>query len=62
MAASGRPPLNRNDPSVPICVKVPSRDYDRLCDRARQARVTVPEVVRRSLHANDERPGKRNRR
>jgi len=50
----GRPPLDRTDPSVPICVKVPAREFDRLCDRARQARVSVPEVVRRELSRRSE--------
>jgi hypothetical protein len=56
---SGRPPLDRRDPSVPICVKVPSRQYDRLYQRAQRARVSIPEVVRRDLsHA---RGGSKNR-
>jgi hypothetical protein len=40
-------------------VKVPARQYDRLYQRAQQARVSIPEVVRRDLsHA---RGGSKNR-
>jgi hypothetical protein len=42
----GRP---RREPSVPICVKVPPRQYDDLYRRAQEQRVSVPEVIRQSL-------------
>lgn len=47
----GRPPIDRltPDPSVGVYVRMPSRDYDRFCDRARAAGVSVPEIVRREL-------------
>jgi hypothetical protein len=45
----GRPPLDRRDRSVAICVTLPSRQYDRLYQRAQRAKVSVPEVVRRQL-------------
>ena len=53
----GRPPLDRHDPSVPINVKVPSRLYDALYAQARQAHVSVPELIRRQV---ERRPDKRN--
>jgi hypothetical protein len=45
----GRPPLHPDDPSVQISVKVPTKQFDRLCQRAREARCTVPEFIRRHL-------------
>jgi predicted DNA binding CopG/RHH family protein len=47
----GRPPLDRTDPerSVPICLRLPSRAYDRVHDRASAAGVSVPELLRRTL-------------
>jgi len=50
----GRPPLDRADPSVQVCVSVPSQQYDSLYRSARDARVSVPEVIRRSLDKNIE--------
>lgn len=45
----GRPALDPGDPSVAIYVTVPSRHYDQLYRQASDARVSVPELVRRSL-------------
>jgi hypothetical protein len=45
----GRPPLDDHDPSVTVCVSVPSRAYDALYQRARDQRVSVPDLIRRSL-------------
>jgi hypothetical protein len=53
----GRPPLDRRDKSVPITVKVPSRHYDILYSKARQQRVSVPELLRRRAGVP---PAKRN--
>jgi hypothetical protein len=47
--APGRPPLDDDDPSTTICVKVPSKLFDELDDRARRARVTIQEIIRRTL-------------
>ena len=55
MAQRGRPPLDPADRSVSVCVKLPSRHYDNLYRRARKARVSVPEVVRRVLEQRDKR-------
>jgi hypothetical protein len=46
---TGRPPLARDDVSVPVHVKLPSRQYDEFDRRARAARVSVPEILRRDL-------------
>ena len=45
----GRPPVDRTDPSVPVHVKLPSRQYDAVFVRAAAAGVSVPEIVRRDL-------------
>jgi hypothetical protein len=42
----GRPPLDPHDPSVDVHVRVPSRQYDALYRRARDARLTVAEYLR----------------
>jgi hypothetical protein len=51
----GRPPLDRTAPSVPVCVRLGARQYDRLYARARQARLSIPEVVRRDLRRSAKR-------
>jgi hypothetical protein len=45
----GRPPLDAEDPSVKVCVTLPGRRYDALYQRAAQARMGVPELIRRVL-------------
>lgn len=44
-----RPRLDSNDESVPVNVRLPAKQYDALYQLARDARVSVPEVVRRAL-------------
>jgi predicted HicB family RNase H-like nuclease len=45
----GRPPLDRHDPSVGIGVRVPSKQFDALCAKAQEERVSLAEFVRRRL-------------
>jgi hypothetical protein len=45
----GRPPLNEDNPSVSVCVKLPSHQYDDIYEKAQRARISVPEVIRRRL-------------
>lgn len=45
----GRPPLRDDDESTGVYVKLPSRAYDDLYERAKMARVSVPEFIRRKL-------------
>jgi hypothetical protein len=45
----GRPPLDATDPSTKVCLALPSKRYDRLYRAAAAARVSVPELIRRSL-------------
>ena len=40
---TGRPPLDDDDPSVAVNVRMPSRTYDLLCERAQHERVSPPE-------------------
>lgn len=46
----GRPPLDKNDPSVEVCLTLPSKKYDDLYARARLERTSVPEIIRRTLN------------
>lgn len=46
---TGRPPLDAEDDSVQVCLTLPARQYDALYDQAQQDRVSVPEVIRRTL-------------
>jgi hypothetical protein len=45
----GRPPLDVTDRSVPLTVRLPSRHYDALVQRALDARRTVAEQARREF-------------
>ena len=46
---SGRPPLDPDDRSVQIALKVPSKQYDALWHEAQRARMTMPELIRHKL-------------
>jgi len=48
--APGHPPLDDDDESVPVHVKMPSKQYDDAYKRATAARVSVPEQIRRDMH------------
>ena len=50
----GRPPLDPHDPSVPVAVRLPSRQYDDLLQRAQRERSTVADLIRRSLQPRDD--------
>jgi hypothetical protein len=45
----GRPPVNDGDPSVSVCVTMPSKQYDAYTKRAEYEDVSVPEIIRRDL-------------
>jgi len=64
MKRTGRPPIDEEDASVPVCVSLPGRQYDALYTRAQAAGVSVPEVIRRDLEqvGAAEKPVKQNRR
>ena len=47
----GRPALDASDPSVIVAFRLPSRDYDSLCQHAKSVRVSVADVLRRSVQA-----------
>jgi len=45
----GRPPIDPPDRSVVVSLTIPARTYDAYYRRARAARVSVPELIRRDL-------------
>jgi hypothetical protein len=45
----GRPRLVEDDTTTPVTVRVPSKEYDRACERARTERVNLPDIIRRGL-------------
>lgn len=45
----GRPPIDEDDPSVPVSFSLPSKKFDALCRRALREDVSVPEIIRRDL-------------
>jgi len=45
----GRPPLDPNDPSKQVTIRLPSTKLDDYCRRALREGVSVPEVIRREL-------------
>lgn len=52
--APGRPPLDDDADSVPVHVKMTETQYDDTYQRARRARVTVPEQIRRDVREASE--------
>ena len=53
---TGRPPLDRTDPSVGLSVKMPSREFDRVYQEARERGLSLSAFTRRILaqHARDD--------
>lgn len=45
----GRPPLDDDDPSVDVHLRLPSKQYDDAYDRATRERMTVPERIRQDM-------------
>jgi hypothetical protein len=45
----GRPPLDPTDKSVGVSVRFPSRTLDAMYKHAAEARVSVPEWIRRTV-------------
>lgn len=45
----GRPPIDITDDSVAVGVTLPSKQFEALCEQARAAGVSVPEIIRREL-------------
>lgn len=50
----GRPPLNQDDATVRVSLKMPSRQYADVCLKAQQHRVSVAEFIRRALPELDD--------
>ncbi len=56
MSKRGRPSLSPDEPSTAVGgLKLPASLYDRAYDRAREERISVPEVIRRALTRDLER-------
>ena len=55
MKRRGRPPLDSDDPSVCVTIRLPSKHFDALARRALQTRQSVPALVRRSLQREQKR-------
>ena len=49
MRRPGRPPLADDDTTTPVTLRVPSKEFDRACERATLERVTVRDLFRRGL-------------
>jgi mobilization protein NikA len=49
MKRPGRPPLDPTDHSVAVNVRLTARQYDAVYKQAQQARLTIPEWIRRRL-------------
>jgi hypothetical protein len=45
----GRPPLDDDDPSTQMSLRLPSKQYDAVYRAAERARVTVPEYIRQTV-------------
>jgi len=45
----GRPRVSGTDETVVLQVRIGARQFDALYQRAREARVTMPELIRRDL-------------
>lgn len=45
----GRPKVQAGDVSVPVHLKLPSRQYDAYDKAARDQRISIPELIRRKL-------------
>jgi hypothetical protein len=52
----GRPPLDRDDPSVQMSLRLPARQYEALCRAATVYRTTVPDLVRLALVREIQKP------
>jgi hypothetical protein len=47
----GRPRVDEDDETVQTGTRLPARQYDEMCERAKAARVTVAEQLRRDVAA-----------
>jgi hypothetical protein len=45
----GRPPLDPEDHSISVHIRLVSKHYDALCARAGEDRRTLPDTIRRAL-------------
>lgn len=50
MKRRGRPPLALDERSIAVHVRLSSSQYDRTYQQAQQARLTISEWIRQTLH------------
>jgi len=50
----GRPPLDIRYPSVSVTTSLPANVYDRICKQAQQQHVSVADMLRQRLRADDD--------
>lgn len=50
----GRPPIDDEQESVPIYLRLSASDYQTLDGRAKQSRCSVQEIIRRDLRSRPE--------
>jgi hypothetical protein len=49
MKKPGRPPLDADDASVQVSCKIPGKDFDALCQRAQDNKVSLAALVRQMI-------------
>lgn len=52
----GRPPLDANDDSTSVSLKVPAKLYEQVCQLADRQRIKPPELIRRAMRREVEAP------
>lgn len=52
----GRPPLDANDHTTSVSLKVPTKLYEQVCQLADRQRIATPEVIRRAIRREVENP------
>lgn len=45
----GRPPLDDDDDTTKASVRLPAKEYDRVCSQARHDRESVSDLIRRGV-------------
>jgi hypothetical protein len=49
----GRPRVDPEDDSIPLQIRVPTRDYNASVEAARRARMSVGDWIRRRIRGDD---------
>lgn len=54
----GRPPLDDDDDTTKASIRLPAKDYDRVCVQARRGRESVSDLIRRGIRRELAAPAK----